>query len=97
MGTMRCEGWGQWSGLCVCEGHAIFLQWFKLKWKKEKKKKKKKTQLGLVEQVSSQVVTTRVGDELLRIQPHVTDRQQSASRRRAQTYGSRMRTASQKR
>ncbi len=30
---------------------------------KRKKEKEKKTQLGLVEQVSSQAVTTRVGDE----------------------------------
>ncbi len=63
MGTTRHEGWGQQSGLCACEGHAIVLQQFKLKWKKEKEKEKKKTQLGLVEQVSSQAVMTRVGDK----------------------------------
>ena len=62
MGTTRHEGWGQQSGLCVCEGRAIVLQWFKSKWKKGKEKEKK-TQLGWVEQVSSQAATTRMGDE----------------------------------
>ncbi len=63
MGTTRREGQGQQSGLRACEGRTVVLQWFKLKWKKGKEKEKKKTQLGLVEQVSSQVATTRVGDE----------------------------------
>ena len=57
MGTTRREGWGQWSGLRACEGCTVVLQRFKLKWKKGRKKKKKKTQLGLVEQVSSQAAT----------------------------------------
>ena len=65
MGTTRREGRGQRSGLRVCEGRAVVLQRFKLKRKKGKEKEKeKKTQLGLVEQVSSRVATTRVGDEL---------------------------------
>src|SRR6266702_4209226 len=63
MGTTRREGRGQRSGLRACEGRAVVLQRFELKWKKGKKKKKKKTQLGLVEQVSSRAATTRVGDE----------------------------------
>ena len=62
MGTTRREGRGRRSGLRACEGRAVVLQRFKLK-RKKGKKKKKKTQLGLVEQVSSQVVMTRVGDE----------------------------------
>ncbi len=41
MGTMRCEGRGQWSGLHACEGRAIVLQRFKLKRKKGKEKEKK--------------------------------------------------------